>query len=213
MKFKAVLFDLDGTLVDSAAGIIAAIHATATELCLPLPTHEHVRGAVGDGVHNLLRRCFPTATALEPVLRVYDQHYARMAGALTQPYPGIPELLAALPAHSSAVISNKAQAHCLRILEELKLTRYCAHVSGGDSYAERKPSPLPLLAACKALGVAAADTLMVGDGPQDLRAARAAGIRSCAVLWGFGSERDLRALHPDFMARDVSELRAHLGTL
>ncbi len=219
MKFGAVLWDLDGTLVDSAAGITAAVQGAAAALKLPEPTAERVRASVGDGVHNLLLRCFPDLAKgrtpagcdLNAVLAVYDREYERSAGALTRAYAGIAELLAALPRERCALISNKAEAHCRRILDALQLTQHFACISGGDTHAERKPSALPLLAACKALGVAPADAIMVGDGPQDLRAARNAQVRSCAVLWGFGSESALRAMNPDFVARDVSALREHLG--
>lgn len=213
MKFAAALFDLDGTVVDSAEGITAAVHAAAAELHLPAPTAQHVRASVGDGIRNLLARCFPGAPDPDALLSSYDRHYETCAGKLTRPYPGMRELLEELAPAQCALISNKAEAHCRRILDALNLSQRFASIIGGDSLSERKPSALPLLHACRTLKVPAVHALMIGDGPQDLRAARNAGMASCAVFWGFGDPAQLRSLSPRHCAGSVAELRQHLGLL
>lgn len=183
----AVVFDLDGTLVDSAPDIAAAANRMLAEMDqapLPLPV---LTGFIGHGIPNLVRRvqeaceidpaCLPAMTA-----RMLAQYEASPA-ALTRPYPGVPQTLRALAeaGHPLAVCTNKLRGLSERILEALDLGQYFQAVIGGDSLPQKKPDPAPLHAAFAAL--AAPPLLYVGDSEVDAQTARAAG-RAFALFTG-----------------------------
>jgi phosphoglycolate phosphatase len=211
MSRGLVFFDLDGTLLDSKDGIHAALVATAADLRLAPPDVERTRTSVGDGVENLLRRAFDGSVDLPRLHGVYDHHYQRTSVQHLRLYPGIAELLCTLDPARSAVVSNKPARHCRRILEALGIEGSFAHITGGDSFAEKKPSALPLLSLLHSMGGSAADSVLVGDGPQDIRAAKNAGMKSIAVLWGFCSAERLAPLNPDLLLADTAELAPALA--
>lgn len=209
---EAVLFDLDGTLIDSGADIAAAANRALAAVGRPALAESVIRGFVGDGVRNLVRRCLGgDEEELERTCEEYERAYA--AGALdrTVLYPGVRELLKALGARPMAVISNKPERFCRQILEALGVAGSFGAIVGGDTFPERKPSEMPLLGALRRIGAAPESALMVGDGPQDLRAAKAARVRSCAALWGFTDRERLMAERPDFVAATPDDVRRLLN--
>lgn len=185
----AVVFDLDGTLVDSAPDIAAAANRMLADFDhapLPLPV---LTGFIGHGIPNLVHRvqtaceidpaCLPAMTA-----RMLTHYEARPA-TLTRPYPGVPETLQALAAagHPLAVCTNKLRGLSLRILEALDLARHFQAVIGGDSLPQKKPDPAPLRAAFAAL--AAPPLLYVGDSEVDARTAQAADLPFALFTQGY----------------------------
>jgi len=198
MPDSPVLLDLDGTIVDSLADIAAsANHVRATFGLSPLPLAA-VRQMVGDGVTMLLQRALadaPTAIAASDAWPIYDAHHRDQCIREVRPYPGVPETLARWRSEGRplAVVTNKPEHFARRILDHLDLTRFFGAVIGGDSVAERKPDPAPLREALRRLGADARGGLMAGDGLQDLRAGRAAGLRTAAALYGFRDPASLRA--------------------
>lgn len=211
MRYRHVLFDLDGTLVDSLADIANAVNFARAAVGyepLGLPA---VRGFVGDGMTKLLERAIPEPAHRPRATACFKEHYAAHLADCTRPYTGMVETLDALVARGQrcAVITNKPYAFALPILDRLKLARYFPVVLGGDSTKAQKPSVEPFRVALEGLGAAPGDfsgTLMVGDGHNDIKGARAAGVASCAVLWGFTDEALLRDLQPDSFARVPVEL-------
>lgn len=212
----AYLFDLDGTLIDSAADIAASVNHVLTELGHdPLP-EARVISFVGDGVENLLDRALrAVATAdnapspedrLRTALPRFQAHYAEHAMDRTDFFPGVPDVLDALEDHALAVISNKPEAFSRHILRALDAERRFRVVIGGDTFSERKPSPLPLVRCLDELNVDAARALMVGDGPQDLAAGRAAGVATCAVTWGLNDRARLERENPTHVISTPREL-------
>ncbi|MGX8699084.1 MAG: HAD family hydrolase [bacterium] len=195
MDYKAVIFDLDGTLLDTLDDLTDAVNATLAHFSYPAVTREKVRLAVGNGAGVLLQRVLPeNATDFDAVLPWYKAYYAAHSLRKTAPYPGIPELLEKLSADGipMAVVSNK---------QDDAVKSLCARFFGGRIAAaigerpdvRRKPAPDSLLAAMDALGSSPANTIYVGDSEVDLLSAKNASLACASVAWGFREEAFLRA--------------------
>lgn len=191
MALKAILCDLDGTLVDSAEDISAALNQLLSELGRRRIGVDEVKGMVGDGVGNLIERALAAtggdpASAADLVPR-FLALYEPIAARATRPYPEVPETLRTLKARRLrlAVVTNKLEAPTHQILRGLGLDRFIDAVVGGDTLAERKPHPAPVVFALKTLGVDPAEAVMVGDNYHDVQSARAAGVRTIAVTYGY----------------------------
>ncbi|HEX8167648.1 MAG TPA: phosphoglycolate phosphatase [Beijerinckiaceae bacterium] len=188
---SAVLFDLDGTLVDSAADLRDALNAVLAEEALAPLDLDAVKDMVGDGVQKLVERGLLARggdlARLPERVRRFMALYGDAPARLTRPYPQVPETLARLRQTGLrlAVVTNKPHAVTLAILDALELSPFFDAVVGGDTLPLRKPDPAPLRHAMAALGAAPAETLMVGDNRHDVEAARAAGMRAAVVTYGY----------------------------
>ena len=185
-----VVFDLDGTLVDSRLDLAAAVNATRERLGLPALRVDAIAAMVGEGARTLLRCALPESidgAPFEDALALFlDLYFDRCLDA-TRAYPGIPELLAALsPRFPLAVLTNKPERHSRRILEGLELTPRFAVVVGGDTLPVRKPDPAGLRHLARAWSTTADRLLLVGDSGIDAATAQAAGAALALVAWGFG---------------------------
>jgi phosphoglycolate phosphatase len=185
-----VVFDLDGTLVDSHRDIANAANAVVEELGGERLPDDAITGMVGEGAALLVRRALAAAGidpatpgALDRFLVIYGANLLEH----TRPYDGTIEALTLLRERAPlSVLTNKPQEPTERILEGLALRPFFGGVVGGDTPLGRKPDPAGLLQLAAAAGVPPARTLMVGDSPIDLQAARNAGTRICLVRYGFG---------------------------
>lgn len=207
-----MVFDLDGTLVDSFRDI-----ATSCNLLLdsvgagPLPD-EQILPCIGRGVRFLvegvLRKGGVAYTDAGPLLDRYRGIYRVHALDETDLYPGVRETLAALAETgvSLAVLSNKPEEACRGILAHFGIDRFFSRIAGGDSYAEMKPSPLPLRRLGEELACSASEIVMVGDSVYDIEAGKGAGVGTVAALYGFQSPEMLKALEPDFSVSAFMEI-------
>ena len=190
MAPSLVVFDLDGTLVDSGQDLADAGNALLAHYGKPPLPDDEVIGMVGDGARALVRRLLAAAQAtvpLEEALAVFLACYDERLLRTTRPYEGIVNTLEALARTTRlAVLTNKPQRATDRLLEGLNLARYFADVIGGDGPLPRKPDPAGLRELMKRAVADADDTLMVGDSRADLGAARQAGVRVCLAAYGFG---------------------------
>jgi phosphoglycolate phosphatase len=186
-----IVFDLDGTLIDSRRDLAEATNALIEEYGGNLLAVDDVTAMVGEGAAVLVGRALAAAglgagtpRALERFLAHYDERLTRH----TRPYAGIPEALDALRSAgwTLAVLTNKPQRQTIEILNRLELAPAFSDVVGGDTPAGRKPDPAGLLQIAGRAGATSASTILVGDSPVDLETARRAGTRICLARYGFG---------------------------
>jgi phosphoglycolate phosphatase len=210
---RLIVFDLDGTLIDSRRDLAESANALLAAYAAPPLTLDDVTAMVGDGARKLVERVLATAgvdadpdSALARFLEIYA---ARLLNS-TRPYPGIPAMLARLMTRASlAVLTNKPEAHTRTILEGLDLASCFRWVIGGDSPFPRKPDPAALLHLASLGASQPGDVLFVGDSPVDIETAHRAGITICAALFGFGHMRGQLQLDTgDLAAHDVPALEA-----
>lgn len=212
LQVDLLIFDLDGTLVDSRLDLTASVNHALQRLGLPPLPVETVARLVGDGVRPLLTRALaaargaPDEAEVERGVQVFREHYAAHLLDATRPYPGVPEALAALRHKAMAVATNKPRVYALAILEGLGLGQHFRLVLGGDSTPHAKPHPAQAEAILGTLGMPAAVALVVGDSPQDVAMARAAGCGACAVTYGLRSREELVAAGPDLLLDDLRDL-------
>lgn len=195
MIIRAVLFDLDGTLVDSLEDLTDAVNHIRCAFSLQPLAESAVRLKVGKGARNLIEQVLPDVTefdidhALKLFLDFNKQHIADKSRL----YPGIPEALRELADQDvrMAVISNKHEELSSLILHTLGIHDLFESICGGNTYPECKPSPLPLLKEIEKLGIAPSECVMVGDSINDILAGQRANIASIACTWGYGSTEEL----------------------
>jgi phosphoglycolate phosphatase len=207
MRYRGLIFDLDGTLVDSLRDLAASVNFMRRELGFAPLAEEEVRGHVGDGIRLLMARTAPEAD-VEQAKKVFGAHYEKHLLDATRPYPGVAETLEELRRAGArlAVITNKPRAFAMPVLEGLGLARHLRMVLGGDSPWGRKPSPEPVRRALEDLECGPEEALIVGDGRNDVQAARAAGVRVCGVLYGLGQPEEIRSLNPDYLIESFGEV-------
>ena len=210
-----VALDLDGTLVDSVPDLAWCIDRTMPRFGVPPRGEALVRRWVGNGVERLVERALTGAmdARAEPALLgeacgVFLDLYARHGRDRSRVYPGVHAGIAALRAHGSALacITNKPRAPAVDLLAHLGLRDSLELIVGGDSLPRCKPDPLPLLHACSELRVTVGNSLFVGDSINDVRAARAAGMRVACVSYGYNHGRDVSEAAPDAVIDSLEEL-------
>jgi phosphoglycolate phosphatase len=213
LRFDLVLFDLDGTLVDSLPDIASALNHALTRADLePLPL-DVVRGLVGEGVLRLVEKALVVQGAerdAAALAREVVGIYSEKPCVETYLYPGVVEVVAELRRRGArvAVLTNKVGSVARALMSELRMQdAFDAIVGEGDGHA-RKPSPDAALALMERFGVSPARTLMVGDGLPDLALARAAGCAVAGVLWGYSERGALAAQGPEFLIDTPAELLA-----
>jgi len=188
-EVRALIFGLDGTLIDSKLDLIHSVNATLREMQRPQLAAETISGYVGHGAPQLVTRALSgTATkeelkhALQFFLGYYEEHKMDNTCA----YPGVPETLAQLSHVPMAVLTNKPARISLRILNSLGLAKYFRAIYGGNSFESQKPDPFGANKILQEFGMAAGDALIVGDSEVDVQTARNAGTLAAAVNYGFG---------------------------
>ena len=203
-----IVFDLDGTLVDSLPDLAAAANRALRRLGFPeqpLAAHEKMIGA---GEKNYVRRFLgPDHQDLfDRALALYLEHYSHHLGDQSRVYPGVTETLAALPPLKKAVLSNKRADLAREVVEIMGLAGFFQAVRGGDSYGVLKPAPEGLSALIRELGSDPARTCMVGDKPEDVLTGQGAGTYTVALTYGYGDPEALAALAPDFICSSFCQL-------
>ena len=217
---KAVLIDLDGTLLDTVPDLADAANAMLAELGrLTLPV-DTIRDYVGKGIPNLVGRCLghpgesnePEALA---ALAVFKRHYAAVNGRNTRIYPGVLEGLQAMrrAGLKTACVTNKAAAFTEPLLEATGLAALLDRVVSGDTLAEKKPHPLPFLHLCERFGIAPAEALVIGDSRNDVAGARAAGCAVVCVPYGYSEGEDVRDLGADAIVGTLEEAASLIAAM
>jgi phosphoglycolate phosphatase len=204
-KFPVYLFDVDGTLLDSAADICGAIQGVLGSDSSV--TDEFLRTYIGRHLYDLFQDLFPDRTReqMDAMIADYRTRYLARCHSATKLYPGISEALAGLPGRKSTA-TTKGTPTTRAVLEMFGLLPYFDHVQGTDGF-PAKPEPNVILASLEVFGVKPEDCLFVGDSPTDMEAGRRAGVKTCAVLWGYGQREDMARWSPDYWVEHPSELR------
>ena len=212
MKFKLVIFDLDGTLIDTIGDLGTAVNAALTASGLPTHEEEAFRGMVGNGVRKLVMRAMPETlredeAAVDRVLQLFLAYYIDHIDERSRPYPGIPELLSELDAAGVklAVASNKFQSGAEKLISRMFPDIPFAAVLGGRKGQPLKPDPAIVDEIRSRAGADRSETVLVGDSGTDIATAAAAGVASIAVGWGFRPKEALEAAGR--MVDSVSQLR------
>lgn len=211
----ALVFDLDGTLIDSRRDITAAINRMRGELGLPPLALEQVVTMVGEGARLLVERALGpgfTSAEVDRALARYLGHYREVCLETTRPYPGIEEMLRALARrYPLALLSNKGEALSRKILEGLDLAPLFREILGGDSLPTRKPDPSGLLLLAERLGISPEKLLLVGDTWVDAETAKNAGSPFALVEWGFPRPPRLDGVRADLRVGRAEELTEALA--
>lgn len=210
---RLIMFDLDGTLVDSSIDITNALNHALSPCGVPSLTVGQTKSLVGEGVTRLIEKVVGSddRTRRDEVLTCFLDYYAEHLTDATRPYPGVARTIEKLSGRRMAVISNKLESLSRRVLAELGLLEYLDLVLGGDSVAEKKPSPKPLFRVMEVLATAPEESVIVGDSSFDIQAGRAAGVTTVAVSYGFRAADTLR--DADFIIDAIEELPALLERL
>ena len=212
---RAVLFDLDGTLIDTLPDLHAAACAMLNDLGRPPLPLESIRAYVGRGIPNLIKRVLANSlhVAEDPnppppeAVASYRRHYAHENGRNAKVYPGVLEGLASLRAQGVplGVVTNKADTFIQPLLEQTGLSGYFEVLVGGDRLPKVKPDPMPLVWACGRLGVSPTEALFIGDSINDALAARAACCPVFLLPYGYNEDRDVHELDCDAIVESVRD--------
>ena len=189
MPVEVIIFDLDGTLIDSIEDITDALnHVFLSLLAAPLTPLE-VSAMIGEGAHRLVERIlqkYHLPLPVDPLVKQYTDRYAQHLTDRTTLYPGVSETLQQLASYRMALVSNKTEFLSRRILEAFGLASHFESVVCADTIPHRKPSPEPLLHALSTLRAPVGRAVMVGDSETDIAAAKACFMRAVAVTYGYG---------------------------
>ena len=214
MRYKAVLFDMDGTVLDTLDDLADSVNRSLREFGLPEVSRFQVGQSLGNGAKYLIRHCLPEGSAealCEQVLAFYKPWYDAHCRIKTKPYDGILQLMEALrdDGVSQAIISNKPDS-AVQELGEAFFPGLMDVVIGESPAVKRKPSPDTVLAAASQMGLMASDCVYIGDTEVDLETARNAGMDCIPVSWGFRTEEQLCAAGAEEIIRSPEELKKKL---
>jgi phosphoglycolate phosphatase len=219
---KLVVFDLDGTLLDSVPDLALAADQAVQELGYPAVTEEQVRDYVGNGADILIGRSLSQSIEVDPSLSpelhakarvLFDDFYKASGHKLSHLYPAVHQTLDTLVANgiTVALLTNKPSKFVPELLEQHKLDKYFKHVLGGDAFEKRKPDPIALHWLMEQEQVSADQVLMVGDSKNDILAARNAGCHAFGLTYGYNHGEPIANAKPDFVADIVSDVLKAVG--
>jgi HAD superfamily hydrolase (TIGR01509 family) len=204
--FPVYLFDIDGTLLDSAPDITGAIRTVLAQHPPVEVSDAFLRSFIGHHLTDCFRELYPhyTAEQIDGMVQEYRRVYPLRGHASTRPYPGVTETIGRLGGRKSTA-TTKGTPTARIVLEKFGLLPHFEHVQGTDGFPS-KPAPDVIFRSFEALGVRPEDCLLVGDAAPDMEAGRKAGVKLCAVRYGYGDQRAMAEWEPDFWIDDLREL-------
>jgi phosphoglycolate phosphatase len=212
---RLILYDLDGTLVDSLEDIAQAVNHTLSAFSVAALPSQEIRRYVGRGLRELLASCLNNHdhATVEQASERFLAYYAHHLADHTVLYPGVPRLLEYFTARRQAVITNKPTPHARELLRRLGIDRYFFRVIAADDGFPKKPDPAATLALMTQEGIAPEETLLIGDSPIDVETGRRASVVTAVIAQGFSDPEELAAAAPDLLVHHCDELleyiRAH----
>ena len=210
---RLLIFDLDGTLIDSKLDLALSVNHMCTTMGRTALDHDRIFSLVGQGAPVLVRRALGEPVTDEEVqqgVQIFLQYYWEHMLDNTATYPGVAEALQALSGYSLAVLTNKPVNFSRAILRGLGLASHFVEVYGGNSFAQKKPHPVGVFKLLEQTGTGLRESMMVGDSDTDVLTGRNAGIWTCGVKYGFGSPT-LEAAPPDFLLENLMDLATLLN--
>ena len=208
-KIDLMVFDFDGTLVYSGDDLANSVNYTLKQLGVPVSDKKKIIEFIGDGVIKLIERSLGDGyhDSFDEAMEIFKAHYAEHLLDTTILYPGVPDMLEHFKDRKKLVVTNKLYSYTLKIAEELGITGYFEDIIGFDSASCRKPDPGLLMPLLKEYGAEKTETVVIGDGVNDVLLAKNTGVLSCALLNGLGDRDRLLCLDPDYYCEDISELK------
>lgn len=213
LKKNLIIFDLDGTLVDTSVDICNAINYAIEPLNVQPVSVEETKFLVGEGITKLFEKLLAQKNkkfSCSELVKRFSEYYSAHLIDVSAPYPGVVETLESLNGFRKAVVSNKRESFTLRIMKELDLSRFFEVIVGGDTVLSKKPSPGPLNYVLSRLGIMPSCAVIVGDSNYDIDAGKAAGVGTVAVTYGFRSIDYLR--EADFIIDSIAGLESVILT-
>ncbi|MFH1784022.1 MAG: HAD-IA family hydrolase [bacterium] len=208
-KVDLIIFDLDGTLVDSRQDIANAVNFTLRELGFPQKTVSEITSYVGNGVKELIERSLGDESEglSEKALFLFEGYYAEHSSDYSELYPGVREMLEFFKAKRKIIVTNRNYEFAVLTLKLKGIYGYFEKIIGGDNVACMKPSGCPLDESMLSANASKDRTIMVGDMTVDVQAGKNAGVLTCGVTYGLGKREDLIQAKPDYIIDDISKLR------
>ena len=208
-----IVYDLDGTLIDTLQDIAAAANHMLGELGRPALPAEEIRGYVGRGLHQLVEGCLKSDNPrlVERAAKLYRAYYAEHLADHSRLYPGVREVLERFKDRVQAVITNKPNPFTRDLLQTLGIAGYFSQVVAGDDGHPRKPDPSSLRAVLAAAGAEPEQAVLIGDSPIDVETGRRAGVPTAALAHGLADRAVLDAAQPTWLVADMRELLALAG--
>lgn len=214
LPVKAVVIDLDGTLLDTAEDLADAAEAMLVDMGMPAVSLAEIKTYIGNGVSRLVKRSLtrdmqaePDPALFEQALASYEKHYGAHVSRKSRVFPGVVEGLQALQAggYRLACITNKAARFTHPLLKDTGLFNYFELILSGDTLSKKKPDPLPLLHACQVFDIEPGELLLIGDSLNDTQAARAAGCAVFCVPYGYNRGRPVSELDLDAVVQTLAD--------
>ena len=209
---KLLIFDLDGTLIDTRQDLANSINHALKECNVRTLQEEKIFSFTGNGIDYLIDRCVPKADSdkLPEIREAFVKHYEKNLVVESTVLEGVTEVLNYFSDKTLCILSNKPEKYCRMILEAFKLDGYFKEIVGGDTFGVMKPEKTAVKKLYKKYKVLQEETILVGDGPQDINAAKNAGIKMAAVTYGYHSENRLKKENPDLLLDTLTALMNYI---
>ena len=209
MKINLILFDLDGTLIDSRKDIAYSVNHMLEKLGHKKRTQEEIVSFIGRGISDLIQKSVGETdkSTLDKAITIFESHYRKHGTDNSVLYPGVLEMLKYFSNKKKSVVTNRSYEFAKAVLKKLKIDKFFEDIAGGDDINCMKPS------SCSLDGVVARakedkkKTMMVGDMDIDILAGKKAGVLTCAVTYGFGKKEDIEKSEPDYIIEDLDMLK------
>ncbi len=214
---KLIIFDLDGTLIDSVPDLALSVNHTLQSLNRDIFSEDIIRTWVGNGASTLVKRALSSSVKIvddldeklfQKALDIFLNFYANNLTVSTRPYPNVKDTLVSLKNknYRLAIVTNKPYDFIKPILEDLELVNLFEYYIGGDSLSLKKPSPKPLLHVCKKLNITIENSIMIGDSKNDIIAAKNASMDSIALSYGYNYDEDISTYEPNIVFDNFEDI-------